>query len=106
MLSISDVDHIDAAEREIESVLGRRPTLYRPPWGWLTPWEGRRLHRRGDTVVGWDVYTLDWKIPEPDPADVVRAAIADTKPGSIYCLHDAFPLVEQWEKAVTAATVR
>jgi peptidoglycan-N-acetylglucosamine deacetylase len=105
-LSINDVDHIESAERVIEGVLGRRPALYRPPWGWLTPWEGRRLHRRGYTIVGWDVYTLDWQIPEPDPADVVRSAIADTKPGSIYCFHDAFPLVDAWEKSVTAATVR
>lgn len=105
-LSLRDTDHILQGERRIEDVLGKRPALYRPPWGWLTPWEGRRLTRLGYTVVGWDVYTLDWKIPEPDPSDVAAAALADTRGGSIYCLHDAFPLVEEWEKTVTVETVK
>ena len=105
-LSVRDTEHILASEAEITQVLGRRPALYRPPWGWLTPWEGRRLQRLGYTVIGWDVYTLDWKIPEPDADEVAQAAIDDTEPGSIYCFHDAFPLVDEWEKQVTAAAVR
>lgn len=105
-LSFRDTDHIVHAEGQIATVLGKRPALYRPPWGWLTPWEGRRLHRRGYTIIGWDVYTLDWQIPEPDPAAVVRAAVADTKPGSIYCFHDAFPLVREWGKTVTVESMK
>lgn len=105
-LSLRDTAHILEAERRIADVLGRRPALYRPPWGWLTPWEGRRLERLGYTVVGWDVYTLDWQIPEPDPEVVARDALADTLPGSIYCFHDAFPLTEVWEKSVTVEAVR
>lgn len=105
-LSFTDTEHILAAERQIESALGKRPALYRPPWGWLTPWEGRRLAARGYTVVGWDVYTLDWQIPEPDPAGVIASAIADTRPGSIYCFHDAFPLVDEWQKTVTIESVK
>jgi peptidoglycan-N-acetylglucosamine deacetylase len=105
-LSLRDTEHIESAEAAIEAVLGRRPALYRPPWGWLTPWEARRLRARGYTIVGWDVYTLDWQIPEPDPIDVASAAIGDTKPGSIYCFHDAFPLVAEWTKSVTVESVR
>ncbi|MCB0965238.1 MAG: polysaccharide deacetylase family protein [Ilumatobacter sp.] len=105
-LSFGDTEHILAAERRIATVLGKRPALYRPPWGWLTPWEGRRLQRLGYTIIGWDVYTLDWQIPEPDPADVVSAAIADTEPGSIFCFHDAFPLEAAWDKDVTVDTIR
>ena len=29
----------------ISAILGQRPCLYRPPWGWLTPWEGAPAHR-------------------------------------------------------------
>lgn len=105
-LSLNDTEHIVGAEQGIVEVLGKRPALYRPPWGWLTMWEARRLAKRGYTVIGWDVYTLDWKIPEPDPADVVRAAVSDTKPGSIYCFHDAFPLVKAWDKSVTVESIK
>lgn len=105
-LSWRDTEHILSAERSIAEVLGKRPALYRPPWGWLTPWEGRRLRRLGYTVIGWDVYTLDWQIPEPDPTDVADEAIADTRSGSIYCFHDAFPLVDSWDKAVTVEAVK
>jgi peptidoglycan/xylan/chitin deacetylase (PgdA/CDA1 family) len=105
-LSLRDEEHITDAESEIEQVLGRRPALYRPPWGWLTPWEGRRLRRLGYTIVGWDVYTLDWKLPEPDAEMVAASAVADTRPGSIYCFHDAFPLARTWHKTVTVESIR
>lgn len=105
-LSFGDVEHIERAERSISDVLDRRPALYRPPWGWLTPWEGRRLKTRGYTIVGWDVYTLDWQIPEPDAQAVADHAVADTRPGSIYCFHDAYPLVAEWDKSVTVDAVR
>ena len=105
-LSFRDTEHIELAAAEIEQVLGVTPRLYRPPWGWLTPWEGKRLHDRGYTAVGWDVYTLDWQIPEPDPDMVARDAIADCRPGSIFCFHDAFPLVASWEKAVTTTVIK
>lgn len=105
-LSLRDRGHILDAEAAMVEVLGKRPALYRPPWGWLTPWEGRRLTQLGYTVVGWDVYTLDWQIPEPDPVTVAETALADTEPGSIYCFHDAFPLVESWEKTVTVETMK
>ncbi len=105
-LSARDTSHIEQGEQAIVDVLGKVPQLYRPPWGWLVPWEGRRLHDRGYTIIGWDVYTLDWQIPEPDPADVAADAIRDTQPGSIYAFHDAFPLEEHWDKTVTTETVR
>ncbi|MEO0493788.1 MAG: polysaccharide deacetylase family protein, partial [Actinomycetota bacterium] len=102
---LRDTDHIESAEAAFVEVTGERPTLYRPPWGWLTPWEARRLHARGYTIVGWDVYTLDWQIPEPDHREVADAILADTQPGSIICLHDAYPLEERWEKDVTRLAV-
>jgi len=104
-LSLSDTRHIEQGEAAIVETTGFRPTLYRPPWGWLTPWEARRLHKRGYTIVGWDVYTLDWQIPEPAAGSVADGIVRDTRPGSIICMHDAFPLEERWNKRVTAETV-
>jgi peptidoglycan/xylan/chitin deacetylase (PgdA/CDA1 family) len=104
-ISVSDERHIVDAEVSIAQVLGKRPLLYRPPWGWLTPWEARRLRRMGYTAIGWDVYTLDWKIPEPDPELMALTARGDTRPGSFVLLHDGFPLERSWAKQCTARTV-
>lgn len=105
-LSPVDTDHIMMAEIAIEEALGVRPRLYRPPWGWLTPWEGHRLHSLGYTAIGWDVYTVDWRLPEPDARSVARQACVDVRPGSIFCFHDGFPLAETWTKHVTTETIK
>jgi peptidoglycan/xylan/chitin deacetylase (PgdA/CDA1 family) len=105
-LSMGDTQHITMGADEIRSALGKTPALYRPPWGWLTPWEGRRLSHLGYTTIGWDVYTVDWKLPEPDAVMVADDAYRDTKPGSILAFHDAFPLREHWDKTVTIEAVR
>jgi peptidoglycan-N-acetylglucosamine deacetylase len=90
--------HIDDSAQEIAAVLGRRPLLYRPPWGWLTPWEGLRLRQRGYAVIGWDVYTLDWKLPEIDGHTIGEGICRDVQPGSIILLHDAYAMVAECHK--------
>jgi peptidoglycan/xylan/chitin deacetylase (PgdA/CDA1 family) len=98
--------HIDSSAELISQIIGQRPRLYRPPWGWLTPWEGRRLTERGYTVVGWDVYTLDWQIPEPDGAAVAEKARRDTRPGSILLFHDAYACAAEWHKSQTTRAIQ
>jgi len=98
--------HITDGEDAIREVIGVRPLFYRPPWGWLTPWEGRRLTKAGYTIIGWDVYTLDWVIPEVDGLTLAHDACRDTKPGSIMCFHDAKPWEKNWEKTQTTRAVQ
>lgn len=99
-------DHIDSSAREISKVIGCLPRLYRPPWGWLTPWEGWRLHKRGYTIVGWDVYTLDWQIPENDGHQMADKARRETRPGSILLFHDAYPGTKIWQKRETTRAIK
>jgi peptidoglycan/xylan/chitin deacetylase (PgdA/CDA1 family) len=101
-----DCRHIDAGADIIGGIIGRRPRLYRPPWGWLTPWEGRRLSQRGYTIVGWDVYTLDWQLPEPDGVKVAEDARRITQPGSILLFHDANAGVQNWNKTETTRAIK
>jgi peptidoglycan-N-acetylglucosamine deacetylase len=97
-LRLSGGEHIDASAREITEVIGRRPLLYRPPWGWLTPWEGRRLVQRGYSIIGWDVYTLDWRVPEIDGATIAEGICRAVRPGSIILLHDAYAMLTDCTK--------
>jgi peptidoglycan/xylan/chitin deacetylase (PgdA/CDA1 family) len=98
--------HIDDSAHEIAKVIGRQPQLYRPPWGWLTPWEGRRLSQRGYKVIGWDVYTLDWKVPELDGGTIAQGICRDVHPGSIILLHDAYAVVSECHKSEMVRTVQ
>lgn len=97
-LMLTGGEHIDASAAEIAKVIGRQPRLYRPPWGWLTPWEGQRLSQRGYTVVGWDVYTLDWKVPEIDGRIIAKGICQDVRPGSIILMHDSYAVVPECHK--------
>ncbi len=99
-------DHIDQCAQEISQIIGCEPRLYRPPWGWLTPWEGQRVINRGYTIVGWDVYTLDWQWPEPDGELVAAKARQETRPGSIILFHDAIAGVKIWDKKQTIRAVQ
>jgi peptidoglycan/xylan/chitin deacetylase (PgdA/CDA1 family) len=102
----NNCDHIDLSAKAISEVIGCMPRLYRPPWGWMTPWEGQRLTNRGYTVIGWDVYTLDWQWPEPDGRRMAEDARKKTRPGSIILFHDANAGVKIWDKKETIRAVQ
>lgn len=93
--------HIDDCTETLTELLGVQPRLYRAPWGWLTPWETRRLTQRGFSLIGWDVYTYDWQIPYPDGAEIAAQIVRDSRPGSIILLHDGIAGVETAEKPQT-----
>jgi peptidoglycan-N-acetylglucosamine deacetylase len=99
-------EHIDAAANEIAQVIGQRPLLYRPPWGWLTPWEGYRLASRGYQVIGWDIYPDDWKLPEVSAEILVDDVHRQIRPGSIILFHDSVSNKIRWEKKETTRAIR
>ncbi len=105
-LILQDDGHFTDAEEVVYKVLGKRTRLYRPPWGWLPPWEGHRLNRIGYTVIGWDVYTLDWQLPEPDGRWMAEDAAERTQPGSIFCFHDGRAHAPVWNKKQTIRAIQ
>jgi peptidoglycan-N-acetylglucosamine deacetylase len=74
----------------IKKATGKRPTLFRPPYGSITAREKRWIHDEfGYDIILWDVDPYDWKRPGPA---VVRARILkETRPGSIVLSHDIHP---------------
>ncbi len=104
-VSLADTDHLDEASDVIERVTGCRPTLYRPPWGWLTPWERKRAEARGMRVIGWDVYPDDWKTPEPPAEATVGHVVQRVQNGSIVLLHDAASHLMDCAKTETARAI-
>lgn len=62
--------------------------LFRPPYGQITPKQGKRLLSLGFNIIMWDILAFDWKdsISEEQCAENV---ISKARPGSIVVFHDS-----------------
>jgi peptidoglycan/xylan/chitin deacetylase (PgdA/CDA1 family) len=78
-------EEIDRTQDAVERVVGKRPGVFRPPYG--ARWFGLYpvLQERGLKVVQWSDTGYDWK---SDTTTTVRSALAHLGPGSIILLHD------------------
>jgi peptidoglycan-N-acetylglucosamine deacetylase len=81
---------LQRTDDQIKSATGKRPTLFRPPYGSITEREKRWIHDEfGYDIILWDVDPLDWK--RPGPAVVRSRILKETRPGSIVLSHDIHP---------------
>lgn len=78
---------IELTHRTIYESTGVEPTLFRPPYGYRTPWLIRTARRLGYTVVTWDNMTTDWKAGKSH-SEITRSIIRRAKAGSVIVLHD------------------
>ncbi|MBM3725076.1 MAG: polysaccharide deacetylase family protein [Acidobacteria bacterium] len=76
---------IAAAQESIAEAAGRRPVLFRAPYG--ARWFGLGAVQRayGLTGVMWTAIGRDWVLPG---AAVARRLLRSAVPGAIFCLHD------------------
>lgn len=90
---------VGRAQNLIAHHTGRRPELFRPPYG--LRWFGLFpiLARHSMTAVLWSVDGLDWKLPAGKITDRV---LAQTRSGSIVLLHDGVPPRESGRRENTA----
>ncbi len=78
---------IEAADQAIYQCTGLKPTLFRPPHGFRSPWLMRTVRNLGYTVVTWDNMTSDWDA-EKSGHEIVLAILGRAKPGGVIVLHD------------------
>src|SRR6266496_5933973 len=72
---------LQRTDDEIKSATGKRPTLFRPPYGSITEREKRWIHDEfGYDIILWDVDPLDWK--RPGPTVVRNRILKETRSGS------------------------
>ena len=77
---------IEDCNKKIEGITGKRPILFRPPYGdynneVVDVSEETKMH-----CIQWDVDSLDWKDPTPD--EMVKRIKNKIKPGSIILMHN------------------
>lgn len=80
-------DEIGRCDEAIERITGRRPTLFRPPFGVTNPTLARALRRYGHTVAGWDVRSLD-TVSRRSRERIFERVRRRLRSGSAVLLHD------------------
>lgn len=82
------VADIERARDAVAAVIGKRPRLFRPPLGHVSPRTAVAVKRLGLTLVGWTVRGRDG-LANATAEAVQRRLIAGLSPGAIILLHDA-----------------
>ncbi len=78
---------LEACNEAIFSATGRRPLLFRPPYGVTNPPIGRTVRKRGLVAVGWSIRSLD-TMKNRSRTDVCRRVLRRLRPGAVILLHD------------------
>ena len=73
-------------ERVIEEIIGFKPRLFRSPYGALNDEIVQVLGQNDNTVIGWDVDSLDWKQLSDDI--ISDNILSNVGFGSIILMHD------------------
>ena len=80
-------EEILGGARLLADITGRRPALYRPPWGIVNVAALRAVRRAGFTTVLWSMQPEGLRAVAP--GDQLRYCARRLHDGAIVCLHDA-----------------
>jgi peptidoglycan/xylan/chitin deacetylase (PgdA/CDA1 family) len=81
------LDNTARCQAALKEVLGEEVSLFRPPYGKMTPLAGRKL-RATYEIVMWEVIAGDWN-QQLSPERVANNVIQNAQPGSIVVFHDS-----------------
>lgn len=77
---------LDQADEAIQSAIGLRPRLFRPPYGVTNPNLARAIRRGGYTPIGWSIRSLD--TVTKDENKLLERVTGAFHPGAILLFHD------------------
>jgi peptidoglycan/xylan/chitin deacetylase (PgdA/CDA1 family) len=70
----------------IASLTGKKPVLFRPPFGVINPMLSKALRETGMTAVTWSIRSFD--TVRKDPSRTFERIIRKLDPGAVILLHD------------------
>lgn len=82
--SIDYLREVEEAQTTIDSHLN----LFRPPYGQITPKQGKKLIELGYQIIMWDVLSFDWE-RDLSEEKCLENVISKSKAGSIIVFHDS-----------------
>ncbi|PZF74170.1 polysaccharide deacetylase family protein [Taibaiella soli] len=77
----------------IASVIGKKPKLFRPPYGVTNPNLAKAVHRSGMHSIGWSLRSFDTKAKDADL--LLKKILSQLKGGDIILLHDSMDVTRQ-----------
>ncbi len=89
---------INLAKQAIYETTGYRPELFRPPYGFRTPWLMHTVRRLGYKIVTWDDMTNDWKANK-SAEGIAKSIVKRAKMGSIIVLHDGRSTRQRYDRS-------
>lgn len=91
------VAEIKAANKEIENATGKKPTLFRPPYGVTNPTLKKALEKTNMFSIGWSLRSFD---TIRDKQKVLDKLKLKTKAGDVVLFHDTdekiIPIIEEY----------
>ena len=84
------VREIGECSDAVEAAIGRRPKLFRPPFGVTNPSIGRTVRFLGLQCIGWSIRSLD-TVSRRSRADVLERITERVHDGAVILLHDRCP---------------
>jgi peptidoglycan/xylan/chitin deacetylase (PgdA/CDA1 family) len=96
-------DDLHRADAAIADATGRRPLLYRPPYG-IFSWYGIRLAWRGWTPLLWSRWGRDWAA-RATPESIAAKVTEELAAGDVLLLHDADTYSAEGSHRRTAAAL-
>lgn len=82
------MENVSSCQSEISNLHSQICTLYRPPYGKITPTQSRKLRKLGFTIIMWDVLSADFDT-SISKNKCLEHVIENFKPGSIVVFHDS-----------------
>ncbi|MEP6620574.1 MAG: polysaccharide deacetylase family protein [bacterium] len=96
-------DDLSRGADAIERASGVRPTVFRAPHGFRSPWVTPIARSLGERTIGWSLGV--WDSARPGPDEIVRRALLGMRPGSILLLHDGDGYDADGDRLQTAAAL-
>ncbi|MGD8188507.1 polysaccharide deacetylase family protein [Brevibacillus ginsengisoli] len=90
---------VKTAKRIIRQTTGVNTNMFRPPGGDMNQRVVHKLKSMNQTIVHWDVDSLDWK--QTDINKIVERVVPRTRTGSIILLHACDP----WFQSLKAVAI-
>lgn len=91
------VENVEKAEREMinnskinnqQSTISNQQSLFRPPYGKITPSQAKILQKKGYKIVMWDIISYDYDATISEEK-CLQNVLKNIKPGSVVVFHDS-----------------